>query len=766
MYEKKSGGLADEIRRLTTVVISGALAYWLASLGNVLFKGKISLSESLASFALFAAFGLLLALPLRLLAELSGLIDKRLERFKVPAAIFVTLASVYPLAVLLITRRSWSVEFLGVSLLLTCALFPLLLFAWRFVRFKALWLITALFSTWLFFGVVENEGLLMRAGEELLDLPTLVLFVLTFATAVTALLLARLAASLAGEKPFIVEAALLAAAGLGLALLADDVIDVHYENIFQVTVFFAFAAVIHGVSIFPQKIPLKISAPLLTFVLVAGALLVVPFDGKPKGLSLVHSKLAEKNRCVDEIFQISGLAEGEQRLAACRLHKLADYPEGKFARRFEKSLRLERHRPTPEELTADPARRIINAEKPWNFLFITVDSLRYDKTGYSGLAGKNRTPAFDKLAGESQRFHQAFPQGAWTTLSVPAFLWSRYPSQIKYIPVYEDRKLKLYLPDEITDQVQIKKEYQIPADKNPNLPTMLGKNGFKTISVTNDGNTGFFDPRLGMTKGFMQINYPGEDGTDIKALEQAEAALISAKDSNFFMWVHFFDVHGCHMKPKDPQERKRYRSYNYRVRKVDEKVGRLLDLLEDLGLKDNTVVILTGDHGQSMGELKVRGHGLGMNDASLHVPLLIRIPGLPPVDYQKLVSLIDLAPTVFDLAGMGDKVPPEWMGTSLAPMLAAGKDLDHPPVRVETWRNKVKKKKRYLYQSALLYEGRKVAVKFDDMKISFYGRIPRNPLKEKMLYPEMEIDTLKDYQLYMVKFIMNNYPGLVNPRCR
>jgi|GEM_PF-4801452 len=767
MPDKLFRSLPAEIRRMLTISSLGALCCWLASLGDILFVGKLSFKEALASLFLFLAASLMISLPLYILAEVSSRLDGRLVRFRLPVTVFITLAAVYPLACLLITRRSWTYEFLGVALLITVVIFPLFYFIWKHVQLKALWLLATLFSTWFFYSVVENEGLLMRAGVELLDLPTLVLFVIAFAVAATSVLLARFAASLRNEKPYIIEATLLLGGGLLLTVFADDVIDVHYENIFRVTVFFAFVAMLHGLSVIPRSLPFKISMPLVALVLLAGVLLAIPFDGKPSVLSLKNPVLAQKNRSVSEMLKLSGLAEGEQRVAVCRLHKLADYPEGKFARRFEASLNTARHRPEAEELNADPQRRIIDPEKPWNFLFISIDSLRYDKTSYSGLFKSSKTPAMEKLAEKSQRYHRAYPQGGWTSLSIPALLWSKFPTQIDFTPVYEDRNLKLYLPDELSDKVQIRREYQVPlAEKDPNMAAVLSENGFLTVSVTNDGRTGFFDPRLGLTRGFTAINYAGEDGHDTKVLEMAQTALKSMQDRRFFMWVHFFDVHGCHKKPDDKKERKKWDSYDYRVGLADQKVGVLLDLLKEQGLDDRTVVILTGDHGQSMGELGVRGHGLGLNEASIHVPLLIRIPGLKAADYARPVGLVDLAPTILDLAGLGDRVPQSWVGTSLAPMLAAGRDLDHPPVIVETWRNKVNKRKKYLRFSGVYYEDSKVTIQFDDMNLSLYGKISPKTTREKLLSTELKAGEMSAEQLYMTKYMLDRNQSLMKQKCR
>ncbi len=761
-------GFNKDLRRILTLSLLSGLVYGLATVSDTLFAGKLNGKEIIGALALFVIGGLALSMTVRLLTPLFTRGDIYLNKFKFVGVAFVTLTAVYPLVFLIFTQRSLSGGFLIVSLSIASILFFLLSFIWKHIELKTTWLISALVSAWLFYRIIDDEGLLVRAGQDIFDLPSIVLFLISGGTVAMSVLLVRLAQSLVDKPPvfFGAEAAFSFACGMAIVFLAPGVIYIHYQTIYQASALFSFIAVIYGLSAIRVYPPIKLLAPVTALILMAGLLFLVPFNGKPKGLTLSHSGLAEKNRTIAEVFRTTGLAAGKQKAAVCKLSKISNYPKDDFVQRFETSAKLAGHRPTAEELTSDPQRHILKQEKRWNFLFITVDSLRYDKTSYSGMIGKKVTPTLAALAEKSQRFHRTYPQGAWTSLSVPAFIWSKFPSQIEFTPLFEDRKLKLYLREELTDDIKIKKAFQVPlAEKGPNLPGMLSKSGLTTVAVVNDGRTGFFDPRLGLSKGFEKVYYAGKDGRDTKAVEMAKTALSSIKDKNFFLWVHLFDVHSCYRKPKDKNS-KTWKKYNHRVKVADRNVGNILAFLEELALQENTIVILSADHGQSMGEMGIKGHGLALNEATLRVPLLIYVPGLEAKDYHQPVALVDLAPTVLDLAEAGENVPDVWAGTSLAPMLAAGKDIDHPPVYLENWRNKRTKMRKRLHLSGVVYEGLKATLQLDDMKLSFYDVSSLKVSEEKFLGSSLQPGDMSAGQFYMAKYLLDYNKKLVKRKCR
>ncbi|MFK7692740.1 sulfatase [Paenibacillus sp. HJGM_3] len=139
-------------------------------------------------------------------------------------------------------------------------------------------------------------------------------------------------------------------------------------------------------------------------------------------------------------------------------------------------------------------------------------------------------------------------------------------------------------------------------------------------------------------------------------------------------WVPYF---------KDPQKSKLTRAYYYTmVQLIDEQLGIILDQLDRLGLRDNTIVIFTSDHGEMLGDHSIGMKGPLVYEGVTHIPMLIRYPeGFAPCQVTECVSLIDLLPTILDFAGIDDHVRRD--GISLKPALQQGAALPRSGVRIE-----------------------------------------------------------------------------------
>ncbi len=122
----------------------------------------------------------------------------------------------------------------------------------------------------------------------------------------------------------------------------------------------------------------------------------------------------------------------------------------------------------------------------------------------------------------------------------------------------------------------------------------------------------------------------------------------------FFLWLHLFDPHAPYAPPAEFRARYRERPYDGEIAFTDQQVGRLLAGLDRLGLAENTLVALTADHGESLGEHGEATHGVLLYDATLRVPLVLRLPArLPAGELRRdLASLADVAPTLLALAGL------------------------------------------------------------------------------------------------------------------
>ncbi len=111
--------------------------------------------------------------------------------------------------------------------------------------------------------------------------------------------------------------------------------------------------------------------------------------------------------------------------------------------------------------------------------------------------------------------------------------------------------------------------------------------------------------------------------------------------------------------------------YDYEIAFCDMWVKKLIDAVDELGLADNTAIVVIADHGEAWGEHKVYFHGQDLFDEQLRVPLIIVVPGQSPQVVDDPVALVDVAPTLLDLVGA--PIPANMRGRSLLPRIAAGK---------------------------------------------------------------------------------------------
>jgi tetratricopeptide (TPR) repeat protein len=163
--------------------------------------------------------------------------------------------------------------------------------------------------------------------------------------------------------------------------------------------------------------------------------------------------------------------------------------------------------------------------------------------------------------------------------------------------------------------------------------------------------------------------------------EAIEPWLREHADERFFCWVHYFDPHATYSPPEPFRGRYADDLYDGEIAYADSQLGELLALLGDLDVRDRTLVIMTSDHGEGLGEHGEMTHSLLIHDATVHVPLVIEAPGVLPQGQvvRRQVSLVDIAPTVLDLLGVD--APVQFDGVSL---LTAPEDGEMRPAYIET----------------------------------------------------------------------------------
>jgi tetratricopeptide (TPR) repeat protein len=145
-------------------------------------------------------------------------------------------------------------------------------------------------------------------------------------------------------------------------------------------------------------------------------------------------------------------------------------------------------------------------------------------------------------------------------------------------------------------------------------------------------------------------------------------------DARFFLWLHYFDPHKPYLPSVETDQLVPGSRYHAEIRLVDQHIALLMVELERLGLADETLVVLTADHGESLGEHGESTHSYFVYETTMRVPLIFAGAGLPTVGVRipALVRTVDIAPTILDLVGL----PPleDTDGVSLRPLMSGAVD--------------------------------------------------------------------------------------------
>lgn len=349
----------------------------------------------------------------------------------------------------------------------------------------------------------------------------------------------------------------------------------------------------------------------------------------------------------------------------------------------------------------------MNTESP-NVILITIDALRADHLGCYGYH-QNTSPNIDKLASNGTLFRQAISSGGGTPEAFPSILAS-VPPPVRY------EEYKSIIKENITiAEVLRRNGYKTAAfHSNPYLSRFFHYNkGFDTFddSMTLAGSV-----RREQIQGMMSkpgnilskllgefANLLAVAGPPIIRAEQITSKVISwlrGHPDRFFLWLHYMDVHHPYMPPSKyrsqfcPRPVNRYQMlalynrlrqksnkisssdlktliglYDASIKYVDTAIGSLLSALGER--LNNTLIIVTADHGEALGEHGGIGHS-SLYDEVIRVPLIISGPGRSAGSTVKTqVSSLDIAPTIVDILNL--KGERSFNGESLTPVVKQAK---------------------------------------------------------------------------------------------
>jgi len=297
-----------------------------------------------------------------------------------------------------------------------------------------------------------------------------------------------------------------------------------------------------------------------------------------------------------------------------------------------------------------------------NLLLVSIDTLRADHVGCYGYAAA-QTPRLDALARSGLRFSRA-------TTVVPLTLPAHTSLMTGTFPAWHG--------------VRDNGGFYV-GDDQQTLAETLRDTGYRTGGFI---SSFVLDSRWGIAQGFDTYfddfdleKYGDKGGMDIiqrpgsETVDQAVSWLGADRDRPFFAWVHLYDPHTPYQAPEPFRSRfpaTQLGAYDAEIASADAQLGRLLDTLELQGRLADTLVVVTGDHGEMLGEHGEATHGFFIYDAATHIPVIVSGPGVPAREVADQVRIVDLMPTSLELLGV--PVPSTVQGTSLLP-LARGQPL-------------------------------------------------------------------------------------------
>jgi len=288
-----------------------------------------------------------------------------------------------------------------------------------------------------------------------------------------------------------------------------------------------------------------------------------------------------------------------------------------------------------------------------NLVLISMDTTRADRLGCYGWS-KAVTPALDEIARRGVRFDHAFAQVPMTLPSHVNLLTGTYPPE---------------------NGVRLNGKQKLGPEL-PTLPEMFERNGYRTAAFL---GAAVLSARYGLNRGFAVYDdeiTTAEDRRRVErpAAEVCERALswLSANaDRSFMCLVHFFDPHDPYTAPEE-FVKKTADPYDAEIAYMDAHIAKIVAWLDEHALRDKTLLVVVGDHGESLGDHGYLYHSLLVYDSIIRAPLLFSLPGRLPegASVSHATRMVDILPTVLEL--MGWNVPPEVSGESFAVTLGGG----------------------------------------------------------------------------------------------
>ena len=302
----------------------------------------------------------------------------------------------------------------------------------------------------------------------------------------------------------------------------------------------------------------------------------------------------------------------------------------------------------------------LRARDDVNLLFILVDTLRADRLHAYGHE-RETSPWMDELARTGVRFARVVSQSSWTKSSMASLWTATYPARNGVL------RWGHGLPEEAP----------LPAER-------MREAGFRTAGIFRNGwvsaNFGFGQGFQGYIRPLPSVS-PGKQtprsherlkGTDEDVTQAAFEFLRTYGDERFLLYLHYMDLHQYTYSEASALFGSSYSdAYDNAVHWTDQNIGALLLELDELGLRDRTVVVIASDHGEEFLEHGSEGHAKTLYREVTEVPWILSLPFRlePGVVVETRVENVDIWPTLLDLLGL--PALPKADGRSRLPLIEA-----------------------------------------------------------------------------------------------
>lgn len=298
-----------------------------------------------------------------------------------------------------------------------------------------------------------------------------------------------------------------------------------------------------------------------------------------------------------------------------------------------------------------------------NILLFTLDTTRANHIGCYGYS-RIETPNIDRLAGEGFLFKNAISQAPLTLPSHSSIFTGTYP---------------------LFHGVRDNGGFYLEANKTT-LASVLKQAGWATSAFV---GAFVLDSRWGLNQGFDyyydNFDFAKYKTISLDSVQREGGEVVKAffdwfatnSQKKFFSWLHFYDPHTPYEPPEPYKTQyggRLWGLYDGEIAYVDVLIGSVVDELKKKDLLERTIIIIVGDHGESLGEHHESAHGFFIYDATQSVPLIVHIPSaaLKGKVIESQVENVDIMPSVLELLGL--PIPREVQGRSFLPLLAGKKD--------------------------------------------------------------------------------------------